>query len=66
MPVVSTFFGIIIKIHWGDHGPPHFHAYYQGYKATYNIETGYKMSKRIFPKSADAIIKKWTGQHREE
>ena len=57
MPEISRFFGIVIKIHWGDHGPPHFHAHYQRYKATYNIKTGKKESKRAFPKTADKIIR---------
>ena len=26
MPVVSTFFGIIIRMFFDDHEPPHFHA----------------------------------------
>jgi hypothetical protein len=33
MPVISIFFGVIIKIHFKDHNPPHFHAEYQGFEA---------------------------------
>lgn len=28
MPEISRFYGIIIKMYWHDHNPPHFHAYY--------------------------------------
>jgi hypothetical protein len=29
MPEISRFFGIVIKMFWGDHNPPHFHAFYR-------------------------------------
>jgi hypothetical protein len=29
MPELSRFYGIIIRIFYGDHEPPHFHAVYQ-------------------------------------
>ena len=28
MPEVSRFFGIVIRMFWDDHNPPHFHAFY--------------------------------------
>ena len=28
MPIISTFYGIIIQMYWDDHAPPHFHARY--------------------------------------
>lgn len=30
MPVISMFFGIVIKMFYNEHNPPHFHAEYQG------------------------------------
>jgi len=30
MPEISRFFGIVIKMYWDDHKPPHFHAFYAG------------------------------------
>lgn len=35
MPVVSTFFGIIIRMFFDDHEPPHFHVEYQGQFSTF-------------------------------
>lgn len=35
MPAISMFLGIIITINYNDHEPPHFHARYQGDKATF-------------------------------
>jgi hypothetical protein len=40
VPVVATFFGILIKLFHEDHNPPHFHAEYAEYRAIYEIETG--------------------------
>ena len=41
MPTISMFFGIIIRMYFapGEHSPPHFHAYYNEYKATVDIRT---------------------------
>ena len=39
MPEISRFFGIIIKMYFGDHNPPHFHAIYQEDSAEYDINT---------------------------
>lgn len=39
MPTISMFFGIIIRMYCSpkEHNPPHFHAYYQKYKAIIDI-----------------------------
>ena len=37
MPVVSTFFGLIIRMFFDDHDPPHFHVEYQGQMATFDF-----------------------------
>jgi hypothetical protein len=38
MPIISTFFGIIIRMYFGDHNPPHFHVEFQGEKATFTFD----------------------------
>ena len=38
MPTVSMFFGVIIRMYWNDHMPPHFHAYYQGDSAVFDLD----------------------------
>lgn len=30
MPTISMFLGIVIRMNWLEHNPPHFHAEYQG------------------------------------
>jgi len=41
MPTISMFYGIIIRMYFapGEHNPPHFHAYYNEFKATFSVET---------------------------
>ena len=39
MPERSRFLGIIIKMFFDDHNPPHFHAEFQEYKAIIEIYT---------------------------
>ena len=30
MPEISRFYGIVVRLFYGDHAPPHFHAEYAG------------------------------------
>lgn len=38
MPEVARFYGIVMKVFFGDHPPPHFHAIYGEYNALIDIE----------------------------
>jgi hypothetical protein len=33
MPEISRFFGIVVRMYYADHEPPHFHVRYSGQKA---------------------------------
>jgi hypothetical protein len=55
MPEISRFFGIIIKMFFNDHAPPHFHAEYQNYKATFSINTG-QMIDGKFPPNQEKYV----------
>ena len=39
MPTVSSFYGILIRMFYNDHPPPHFHARYGEYEATIEIRS---------------------------
>jgi hypothetical protein len=39
MPEISRFFGIVIKMFYDDHNPPHFHAEYGEHAALIDIAT---------------------------
>jgi hypothetical protein len=38
MPEISRFFGIVVRMYFDDHHPPHFHATYAGNEAQVGIE----------------------------
>jgi hypothetical protein len=37
MPTISTFYGLLIRMYFNDHAPPHFHALYGEHQATIDI-----------------------------
>jgi hypothetical protein len=55
MPEISRFFGIIIRMYFGDHNPPHFHAVYQDDAAEYDINT-LSVIKGKLPARAHAMV----------
>jgi hypothetical protein len=65
MPVICTFFGIVIRMFYRDHGVPHFHAEYQGQQATLTFE-GEELAGRISSRTARRLIRDWTLAHRDE
>jgi hypothetical protein len=65
MPIISTFFGILIRINYLDHNPPHFHAEYQGFTASINIAQSRVMAGYM-PPNAISIIRKWCLVHKRE
>ncbi len=64
MPEISRFYGILIKMYFNEHNPPHFHAEYQDYKATITIKKGVVEGK--MPKRALKLIFEWLEIHQEE
>jgi Domain of unknown function (DUF4160) len=65
MPVISVFFGIVIRMYHDDHPPPHFHASYQGFTAFVRISDGEIMFGSL-PKKAAKIVKQWALDHKDE
>jgi hypothetical protein len=65
VPRISEFFGIVIRMNYNHHSPPHFHAQYGEYEAIYEIETIEVLRGRL-PRRAHALVVEWTTLHREE
>lgn len=65
MAFISRFFGIVIKMYYNEHNPPHFHADYQGFRAVFDIKTGEKITGK-FPVKAEKIINEWALQRKTE
>jgi hypothetical protein len=65
MPIVSTFFGIMIRMFYREHGVAHFHAEYQGEQATFTID-GETLAGEITSRTARRLIKEWATAHQAE
>ena len=60
MPVISKFYGIVIKIYFmkKKHNPPHLHAIYGEYMSVINIET-LEVIEGDLPEKALKLVKEW-------
>ena len=65
MPTVSTFYGILIRMFFNDHPPPHFHARYGEFEATVEIDTLEVLEGQL-PRRALNLVREWAMMHREE
>lgn len=65
MPIVSIFFGIIIRVFHDDHPPPHVHVEYGGYAAVVDIRSGQILGGKLPPRVA-RLVEEWRGLHRRE
>ncbi len=65
MPEISRFYGILIKMYFIDHTPPHFHAEYGEFRAEYNIKSLEIIDGKL-PGRANALVLEWASIHREE
>ncbi len=68
MPILSMFYGIIIKMYLLDnktHNLPHIHAKYAEYEASINIEDGEILSGEL-PRKQLRLVQAWIELHRDE
>jgi len=62
MPEISRFFGIIIRMYYDDHNPPHFHAEYSGKKAVFDF-SGNVIKGDLASKTATKLVREWVDLH---
>lgn len=65
MPVISVFFGIVIRMFYREHGIAHFHAEYQGEQATFTFD-GEVLAGILRSRTALRLIKEWATAHQPE
>ena len=65
VPVVSTIYGIVIRMFYREHGLPHFHAEYQGQQATFTFD-GRVLAGDMGSRTALHLIKEWSLANRGE
>lgn len=67
MPVLSRFYGIIIRMYFlqKEHNPPHIHAIYNEDMAAVDIMTGNVLEGYLPPKAL-SLVREWIDIHRDE
>lgn len=64
LPVIARFYGIVIKMYFNDHLPPHFHAFYGEYNGLYDLNT-LKMLEGDLPNRAQGLVVEWATKNHE-
>ncbi len=64
MPEISRFLGIVVRMYYREHAPPHFHATYGSYKVVVYLERG--VIEGRFPPRARRHLMEWYDLHRIE
>lgn len=67
MPVLSRFYGIIIRMYFlqKEHNPPHIHAIYGDDVAAITISDG-RVIEGALPNKALEMVKEWVSLNKEE
>lgn len=67
MPTISMFYSIIIRMYFapGEHNPPHFHVYYNEYKASFSIDS-LEMIEGNLPRKQTRLVQAWAELHVDE
>ncbi|MDI6791371.1 MAG: DUF4160 domain-containing protein [bacterium] len=68
MPILSMFYGIVIRMYFYDdqqHHVPHFHAEYAGKRVVFSISNGEVLAGKL-PSGKARLVQAWIEIHREE
>jgi hypothetical protein len=63
MPIISIFFGIVVRLNFFDHAPPHLHALYGDAEALFDIRTGKVVAGRL-PRRETRYVVEWLVKNR--
>ena len=65
MPEIARFYGIVIKLFFGDHPPTHFHAVYGEFVGLFNIDT-LEIIEGDLPTRARKLVIEWRTINKDE
>jgi len=65
IPEVAWFYGIVIKVFFGDHPPPHFHAIYGEYNALVSIDS-LEVIEGDLPSRAQKLVLEWATLYQQD
>jgi len=65
MPVIARFYGIVVKMYFSDHLPPHIHAVYGEYNGIFDLKT-LEMIEGDLPGRAIRLVNEWQKEYKNE
>jgi hypothetical protein len=65
MPQISNFFGIIIRMFYDEHNPPHFHAQYGEHNCCIELHT-LGVIEGYLPARVLGLVVEWATLHKED
>jgi hypothetical protein len=65
MPQISYFLGVIIRMFYRDHNPPHFHAVYADFECIIDMEKNEIIGGELPPRVL-GIVTEWSAIHKAE
>ena len=65
MPEISRFYGIVIRMFYDEHNPPHFHVQYGEFNAVLKINDQSLLEGYLPPRALGLVIE-WANIHRAE
>jgi hypothetical protein len=65
MPELSRFYGIIVRMYFADHAPPHFHAFYGEEEVVIDIRQLAVIRGNLSPR-AFGLLMEWSSIHQSD
>ena len=65
MPVITRFYGIVVKMYPNNHTPPHFHAIYGEYVGVIDIKT-LEMLEGDLSNRALKLVQEWARKYQDD
>jgi hypothetical protein len=65
MPVIARILGIVLKMYFKDHSPPHLHAEDAECNGLFSIEDG-EMTEGNLSSKTQKIVQEWTLKNKEK
>lgn len=65
MPVIASFYGMVIRVYHADHPPAHIHVQYGEMSAIVEIQTGDVLHGAL-PKRLAGLLREWLKKYRGE
>lgn len=63
MPELSSFYGIVIRMYYEDHNPPHLPAIYGEHEAVYRLDS-LSVLRGQLPDRAHSLVLEWADDNR--